>query len=88
MAYHVFFLIFYNPNTGRHHHVASFPILDVILKVPVNVYSHFIRFYFTFEQEHFLKEKGALTLLGLNIPLSSSSTTSRELLPQFSTCSK
>ena len=35
MAYHVFFLIFYNPNTGRHHHVASFPILDITLKVPV-----------------------------------------------------
>ena len=28
-----------------------------------------------------------LTLSGLNLPLSSSSTTSRELLSQFSTCS-
>ena len=28
-----------------------------------------------------------LTLSSLNLPLSSSSTTSRELLPQFSTCS-
>ena len=28
-----------------------------------------------------------LTLSGLSLPLSSSTTTSRELLPQFSTCS-
>ena len=32
--------------------------------------------------------KLSLTLSGLNLPLSSSSTTSRELLSQFSTCSR
>ena len=34
-----------------------------------------------------LQTSGYLTLSSLNLPLSPSSTTSRELLPQFSTCS-
>ena len=37
-------------------------------------------------QNHALMHRGGLTLSSLNLPLSSPSTTSRELLSQFSTC--
>ena len=44
------------------------------------VYCHYIWF-------NYFSTRNVLTLSSLNLPLSSSSTTSRELLSQFSTCS-
>ena len=42
---------------------------------------------FTANHSYYRFKPVLLTLSGLNLSLSSSSTTSRELLPQFSTCS-